>query len=209
MTTCSKCGELKPIHLFYKHKASKDGHRPDCKACLDARGKAYRQQPDIKARSRAYHKNYRSNVMTDDQKRRERASIDRWTRETPRHALYLSRSNALKRCPTENPISLQQLLDLFSEQNGLCALSGIKMTWRKWRILPTSISLDRIDNAVGYIHGNVRLVCYSVNAFRNTMTDAEMLAMARAIVAKADADDKDPTWKGFGYSAPIHTFTVN
>lgn len=33
MKKCSKCGELKDFNMFYKSKASKDGRRPDCKAC--------------------------------------------------------------------------------------------------------------------------------------------------------------------------------
>jgi len=48
------------------------------------------------------------------------------------------------------------------------------------------MSLDRIDNSQGYVIGNVRLICYSINAFRANGTDAEMIAIARAIVATAD-----------------------
>ncbi len=60
--------------------------------------------------------------------------------------------------------------------------------------MPTSISIDRIDPSLGYSFGNIRLVCYQVNTFRGRWTDEQMLAMARAIVAKADADSKEPTW---------------
>ena len=31
---CSKCGLIKPLAAFYVNTASRDGHRPDCKACL-------------------------------------------------------------------------------------------------------------------------------------------------------------------------------
>lgn len=82
---------------------------------------------------------------------------------------------------------------------------GIKMTWAQGKVLPTSISLDRIDHTQGYSSDNLRLICHAVNAFKGQMTDAEMLVMARAIIAKAD--DSEPSWRGFGYSAPVHTFT--
>lgn len=30
---CSKCGQIKPLHDFYRNTGSPDGFRPDCKAC--------------------------------------------------------------------------------------------------------------------------------------------------------------------------------
>jgi hypothetical protein len=60
------------------------------------------------------------------------------------------------------------------------------MTWGRGKVTATSISLDRIDADGGYTAGNVRLLCHAVNAFRGRMSDSEMIAMARAIVAKAD-----------------------
>jgi hypothetical protein len=37
LKTCSKCRVAKPFSDFHKHPTSKDGHRPDCKACVRAR----------------------------------------------------------------------------------------------------------------------------------------------------------------------------
>ena len=76
---------------------------------------------------------------------------------------------------------------LWVAQGGRCALSGIEMTWAKGKALPTSISMDRIDQTKGYVPGNVRLLCLGVNALRGIQTDEETIAMARAIVAMADA----------------------
>lgn len=33
MKTCNKCGKIKPLTEFYKHKYYKDGLRPACKDC--------------------------------------------------------------------------------------------------------------------------------------------------------------------------------
>lgn len=41
---CSKCGEEKPLDLFYRHKKSKDGRRPDCKECSNKQKQSYKEQ---------------------------------------------------------------------------------------------------------------------------------------------------------------------
>ena len=63
------------------------------------------------------------------------------------------------------------------------------MTWGKGKLMPTSISLDRLDGSRGYELDNIRLVCYQVNTFRGRWSDEQMLAMARAIVANMDAKE--------------------
>lgn len=41
---CSKCGEVKSLLHFHKHKQSKDGHKSRCKVCNIAESKAYVEQ---------------------------------------------------------------------------------------------------------------------------------------------------------------------
>lgn len=77
-------------------------------------------------------------------------------------------------------------MEIFERQGGYCAVSGLKLTWAQGSVLPTSLSLDRIDSNESYTNDNVRLVCHAVNAFKGRMNDDEMISMARAIVAKAD-----------------------
>ena len=62
----------------------------------------------------------------------------------------------------KNPqIDLNFLLTLYADQNGFCALTGMKMTHRLDD--PRSISIDRINSSKGYVTGNVQLVCRWVN----------------------------------------------
>lgn len=37
LKACTKCWVEKQLSDFHKHPTSKDGHRPDCKACVSAR----------------------------------------------------------------------------------------------------------------------------------------------------------------------------
>ena len=46
------------------------------------------------------------------------------------------------------------------------------------------LSIDRIDNNLGYAEGNVRLVCLQVNYMRGDLTDDIFFAMCKLIVAR-------------------------
>lgn len=83
-------------------------------------------------------------------------------------------------------LTINDLKEIWKTQNGRCAISGVQMTWGRGRFQLTSVSVDRIDNSVGYIKGNIRFICHSVNVFRSVGTDEEMIEMARAIVAHAN-----------------------
>src|SRR5208282_1057799 len=77
-------------------------------------------------------------------------------------------------------LTFDDLFTIWKQQDGCCALSGIKMTWGKGVALATSISVDRQDVARGYHADNIRFLCHNVNAFRGIGTDEEMITMARA-----------------------------
>ena|SRR4249920_3109108 len=48
-----------------------------------------------------------------------------------------------------------------------------------------SPSIDRINPLEGYIEENCRWVLHSVNNFKGSMSDAEMITIARALIARA------------------------
>jgi ribosomal protein S14 len=72
-------------------------------------------------------------------------------------------------------LSLEDVLSLWDKQRGLCALSGVPMTFvRGEGNIPTNISLDRIEAGGAYTKENVRLVCRVVNHMRWTSSDEEL-----------------------------------
>ena len=69
------------------------------------------------------------------------------------------------------------------------------MTWQRGKILPNSLSMDRIRPGEGYTRDNIRLVCHSVNMFRGNYDDATLLTMAKAIVAHLEPSDNLLTFR--------------
>ena len=81
-------------------------------------------------------------------------------------------------------LTKEQIIELYNKQNGLCALTSIKMTHNAINdrqendshiLNPYNISIDRIDSSLGYIINNVQLVCALVNNIKFTMKSGELL----------------------------------
>lgn len=82
----------------------------------------------------------------------------------------------------------QFLHSLFKEQSGLCAISGIPM---RPQITPGghphTCSIDRIDNALGYLSTNVQLVCKSINVSRMDQSVHEFITLCKQVANYQDA----------------------
>lgn len=59
-------------------------------------------------------------------------------------------------------IDTSYILEKLSEQNGKCSRSGLFMTIDP-EFVPFRLSIDRIDNGIGYTNSNIRLVCLFLN----------------------------------------------
>lgn len=84
-------------------------------------------------------------------------------------------------------LTLDYLKSVWDRQNGLCPMTGWRMrlpdTTDGWRggSVPESASLDRINNKMGYVRGNVRFVAVMVNMARQAFTDEDVQHFARSV----------------------------
>lgn len=80
-------------------------------------------------------------------------------------------------------ISREDLHDIYDKQNGKCAYSDLPMTYIKdgtgYHL--TNISIDRINNKLGYVEGNVCLVCLAINMMKYTMDLDELIDWCKLI----------------------------
>jgi len=87
---------------------------------------------------------------------------------------------------------MQFLDDLYAKQNGLCSISGLPLTTIQGNgFEPLNISLDRIDNSIGYEEHNVQLVGRWINLMKNVMTTEQLVEMCKTI-AKYHDDKENP-----------------
>lgn len=102
---------------------------------------------------------------------------------------YLARAKArAKECARkECLITLEELKLIWDSQDGICPLTGFKLTLKTLSNSgPLTIrhaSLDRIDPSKGYTKDNVRFVSVMANYARNTFTDADLIEFCKAVAS--------------------------
>ena len=108
------------------------------------------------------------------------------------HLLKLANRKTKRRYERDN-LTIEDLEILYKKQNGLCAISGVPMSYYhqvgiKGHVPDeclTNISIDRIDNNLGYELSNIQLVCYIVNVMKSTMTSNQLEWWCEQIIKKA------------------------
>jgi hypothetical protein len=81
-------------------------------------------------------------------------------------------------------ITEQTIVDLWKKQKGKCALSGVDMTLTHGTPTnpnPTKLSVDRIDNCLGYFPGNVQLITWQANTAKSVWSNQQLIDMCKAI----------------------------
>jgi hypothetical protein len=100
---------------------------------------------------------------------------------------YLKVINNANRKKKHDDIDLEYLKCLWEQQNGICPISGISMKLRTHNNCkdglaePYSASLDRINNDLGYVKGNVRYVCYMANIARSRFSDEQLVEFCKRV----------------------------
>lgn len=103
---------------------------------------------------------------------------------------YNAIKNGAKRRGIQFSVTKEYLWNLYQEQNGMCALSGVEITLSRklkrnnvdWDVVTASV--DRINNTKGYVEGNLWWVHKDVNRLKNNYSVSELLAWCSLVVNK-------------------------
>lgn len=154
---CHCCGEYKDVNEFSPNGGAnpvRNNHRSICREC-----------------------------STETQKERNRSLPDEQRLKKCLRWRWLGARDRSKKHGMDFSLSLEDLENLWLEQNGTCALSGIKMTYELQNgRTSTNVSIDRIDQSKGYVTGNVQLVCMACNQIKSDLSEDEMYQFCKKIV---------------------------
>lgn len=91
-----------------------------------------------------------------------------------------------KRRKIDFDLTVDYLWELFQNQDGQCALSGVKLNLPKHQLVDCTASLDRIDSAGKYSKGNVQWVHKDVNFMKQQFDQDYFLEMCLKITQKQE-----------------------
>lgn len=101
--------------------------------------------------------------------------------------------NSAKKRNLEVNIDIEYLWNLYLNQNKKCALSGVNLiidnfSRKKIKLNNNEYyaSLDRIDNNIGYIKGNVRWIAREVNLMKWKLSDKNFINFCKEISSNYD-----------------------
>lgn len=105
---------------------------------------------------------------------------------------YLAARDRAKRNNLDFDLTFEYIKELWNQQNGICALSGIQMTFllQDGRV-PTNVSIDKINRLKGYVKGNVQLVCMACNQMKSDLTEDELYYFCQQIVKTYEDKNKE------------------
>lgn len=81
-------------------------------------------------------------------------------------------------------LEIEYCWDLYLKQGGVCALSGIPIKFETCakEIIEKTASLDRINQSIGYVEGNVQWVHKHVNNMKQYFTDDYFIELCKLVV---------------------------
>jgi hypothetical protein len=161
---CSACGTEKELSLFVKHKQCVGGYAKVCKACDKLKKQQYYEQ----------HKEelirYRTQYNKDNERKAYRNLESRFN-SLLKSAMYRNKFVLF--------IDVEFLKTLWVKQNGLCAYTKLPLVTKAHQL--NTVSIDRIDSNVGYVDGNVQLVCKAVNKMKQEYRESDFLHLCHLI----------------------------
>jgi hypothetical protein len=169
---CNGCQLLLPIENFsHKTYTSKttgekyDRYRSRCKNCEANKTKIYKKtNPELVA----LKKKERNARLKNDIRHHVQEKISNWRR------------NSI----TISDLTVDYLVDLYHQQNGLCYYSKVEMIFGfvDGKIHHNSISLDKLDPEKGYTQGNVVWCSFLTNSMKQNLKEEEFYEMIKKVI---------------------------
>lgn len=186
MKKCSKCGKIKRVTEFSKRSdlGSKSKLMSACKPCNREKSKRWRTKNPGKHKEGIYR--WRKN--NPESYRRLTA---KYRAENPlnlRASKMVGGAKAL--CKEEGlPFDIDFDFILKKLQAGTCECTGLRFSLSEELRNACSPSIDRVVPNLGYVKGNVRIIVWALNAFKNNFSDKDIYPIAKAF---CKAYEKDP-----------------
>lgn len=160
---CRSCELFLPENCFWRQASRRDGLQSECKSCM-------------KIRTTAYHRQHRERIRPKNNLATAKKRRSDPIKNILAQAKSRAKANGHDFSITADDLVFPELCPVFGRplSFGLGHGLGMKLAERDWRY-----SLDRIDNARGYVPGNVIVVSYRANRIKSDASAEELIKVAR------------------------------
>ena len=121
------------------------------------------------------HKTHKNRLLSHENKKHLRKICgNRRDKYTP-FRMLLNRTK--QRNTHQNNLTLDYIRQLWESQSSKCAILGhtLQLPSSNKKISHNDLaSIDRIDSSKGYVEGNIRIVCATINYAKNKFDDTEL-----------------------------------
>jgi len=176
--TCTVCKNSLTLDNYYKKSDGKVTGKI-CKGCRRERVRVYNKRED-----RVLLRRERSKNKTPEQREQlVQKSRDYYATKIGRVKSFLKTAKRRSsKFSEECNLDQEYLMNLLGDR---CEVTGLEFDYSPHptnKCNPLAPSIDRIDNSIGYVKGNVRFVIWQYNIMRNELTDDELLFYCERIL---------------------------
>jgi len=159
---CKRCGQDKPLEQF---EVIASGRKP--------------------VPEREYRRHVCRSCHAEDRAIRKTRCPDAFIRSAVHQLKYARRKEGIEFTATPD-----EVIRIYYEQKGLCALTGLTLTYERtgrsgpvrWLDNPFNLTIDRIDPAGVYAPRNIMLTCKLVNYARGVMPMSDFIELCQLVV---------------------------
>ena len=162
MRVCNICGTTDDKVPFYRHL---NRCRPCALEIISAYNKKRNQDQSYKKARRVRWSQWRSRNNVE-RKTKPKSAEKRFVAE-----LVSSTKRVSMKKDAEFDVSSEFFNQLLNAQNGLCALSGVRLE-KDHSLL--GVRIDKIDNTKDFTKDNTRLICEGIKRLKKDMSDDEV-----------------------------------
>lgn len=173
--TCTKCGNHGP---FGKNSYRPDGLQSQCIQCRKLLFNSWL--------SKNKHQTYATKAIWISKNRERHLAAKKAERQRSRLTITGRASKMVSEAKRraqnvglDFDLTTQFVIDLLSDK--VCSVTGIPFDFQGIRA-PFIPSIDRIDNAKGYVCNNIQLVVFAYNLAKDKWTHADVMLMARSLI---------------------------
>lgn len=171
---CNKCNKIKPVSEFpkithnqFRSSKGSSGIYSYCKECRNAKAREWRKN----------NPNYKASGKLSSYPKEDKLLLSAIRSRISDCKGRIRRANPA--CVNLFDLDTDYMYQLFKQQEGKCALSGVDLSLTKNDL--NVLSIDKIEPSKGYVKGNVQWLSWATNRAKGEMPQQKFIELCQKV----------------------------